>query len=279
MPTFSRGSPSVADLTPKFVRYIEVELCFARSSVIKYEDCLRQIIKMIGDRPVISYTADDILDLKSAMLRKNHSTARQVSILSALKRFLEFCSKHEGLSVIDPNHILVPKRPRREVAYLTVEEVERFVGAIRLTNLRDKISVSGLRFRTWSKCCWGAPCALGTCCRSIERILTSKIVKRGSSANAISSEQCFSPNAPWVGFGGILIGRLTRTRRFLFVKMAYRDANNLIYGGRSPTSFASGCSRRYRGRGIARFLSSTDIFERISRCSSGLYAFQCDRFM
>src|ERR1700681_4035491 len=161
MPTFSRGSPSVADLTPKFVRYIEVDLCFARSSVIKYEDCLRQIIKMIGDRPVISYTADDILDLKSAMLRKNHSTARQVSILSALKRFLEFCSKHEGLSVIDPNHILVPKRPRREVAYLTVEEVERFVGAIRLTNLRDKISVSGLRFRALVEMLLGSAMRIG----------------------------------------------------------------------------------------------------------------------
>ena len=64
------------------------------------------------------------------MLRKNHSTARQVSILSALKRFLEFCAKHEGFLVIDPNGIVVPKRPRREVTYLTVEEVERFVAAI-----------------------------------------------------------------------------------------------------------------------------------------------------
>jgi site-specific recombinase XerD len=125
MPTSSPGSPSIADLTPKFIRYIEAELCFARSSVIKYEDCLRQIIKMIGDRPVSAYTTDDVLDLKSAMLRKNNSTARQVSILSALKRFLEFCRKHEGLCVIDPNEIMVPKRPRREVAYLTAEEVSR----------------------------------------------------------------------------------------------------------------------------------------------------------
>ena len=161
MPTLSRGSPSIADLAPKFIRYIEAELCFARSSVVKYEDCLRQIIKMIGDKPVVSYAADDVLDLKSAMLRKNHSTARQVSILSALKRFLEFCSKHEGLSVIDPNHILVPKRPRREVAYLTVEEVERFVGAIRLTNLRDKTSVSGLRFRAFVEALLGSAMRVG----------------------------------------------------------------------------------------------------------------------
>jgi integrase/recombinase XerD len=161
MPALSRGSHSIADLTPKFIRYIEAELCFARSSVIKYEDCLRQIIKMIGDKPVVSCAADDILDLKSAMLRKNHSTARQVSILSALKRFLEFCGKHEGLTVIDPSGIIVPKRPRREVAYLTVEEVESFVGAIRLTNLRDKVSVSGLRFRALVEALLGSAMRVG----------------------------------------------------------------------------------------------------------------------
>jgi len=161
MPILSEGSPSIADLAPKFVRYIEAELCFARSSVIKYEDCLRQIIKMIGDRPVISYTADDVLDLKSAMLRKNHSTARQVSILSALRQFLDFCRKLEGLSVIDPNEIVVPKRPRREVAYLTVEEVERFVGAIRLTNLRGKVSISGLRFRALVETLLGSAMRVG----------------------------------------------------------------------------------------------------------------------
>lgn len=161
MPTFPRGSPSIADLTPKFIRYIEAELCFVRSSVIKYEDCLRQVIKMIGDRPVISYNADDVLNLKSAMLRKNHSAARQVSILSALKQFLVFCSKHENLSVIDPNHILVPRRPRREVAYLTAEEVARFVGAIRLTSLRNKISVSGLRFRALVEALLGSAMRVG----------------------------------------------------------------------------------------------------------------------
>jgi integrase/recombinase XerD len=161
MPTLSRGSPSIADLTPKFIRYIEADLCFARQSVIKYRDCLRQLIKMIGDKPVSAYTADDVLDLKSAMLRKNHSTARQVSILSALKRFLEFCGKHEGIPVLDPNRIIVPKRPRREVVYLTVEEVERFVDVIRLTNLRDKVSVPGLRFRALVEALLGSAMRVG----------------------------------------------------------------------------------------------------------------------
>jgi integrase/recombinase XerD len=154
-------SGKLSELAPKFLRYAEVELCFARQSINKYQDCLRQIAKMIGDRPAVSYSADDVLDLKAAMLRKNHSVGRQVSILAALKRFLEFCRNREHLPALDPATISVPKRPRREVAYLTVEEVERFVRSIRLTTLRDRVCISGLRFRTLVEALLGSAMRIG----------------------------------------------------------------------------------------------------------------------
>ena len=44
---------------------------------------------------------------------------------------------------------------------MTVEEVERFVSAIRLTNLRDKISVSGLRFRVLVEALLGSAMRVG----------------------------------------------------------------------------------------------------------------------
>src|SRR5689334_9282901 len=108
-------SASLGELAPKFLRFAEVELCFARQSILKYQDCLRQVVKSLGDRPVVSYTEDDVLELKAAMLRKNHSVGRQVSILAAVKRFLEFCRNRESLPALDPALISMPKRPRREV--------------------------------------------------------------------------------------------------------------------------------------------------------------------
>jgi len=155
------AGPGLSDLVPKFLRYAEVELCFARQSIVKYQDCLRQVAKMIGDRPITSYTEEDVLELKAAMLRKNHSVGRQVSILAAVKRLFEFCLTREGLTVLDPALISVPKRPRREVVYLTAEEVERFVSSIRIATQRGSFYLAGLRFRALVETLLGSAMRIG----------------------------------------------------------------------------------------------------------------------
>ena len=98
-----------------FLFYAEVELGYARQSLIKYRDCFRQITRMIGDRAVATYIKDDVLVLKSKMLAKGNSVSRQVSILAALKRLLEFLQDENHLPVLDSASVVIPKRPRREV--------------------------------------------------------------------------------------------------------------------------------------------------------------------
>jgi integrase/recombinase XerD len=154
-------SPTLSELADKFLRYAEVELCFARQSILKYRDCLHQVAQMIGDQPVHSYSQEDVLELKAAMLRKNHSVCRQVSILAALKRFLGFCRNREGLPVLDETTISVPKRPRREVVYLTAEEVERFVASIQVLTLRGRPCLAGLRFRALVEALLGSAMRIG----------------------------------------------------------------------------------------------------------------------
>jgi len=51
---------------------------------------------------------------------------------------LSFCGKC-GYAVLSPEAIAIPKRPRREVVYLTVEEVQRFLAVIPTTTQRDKV--------------------------------------------------------------------------------------------------------------------------------------------
>ena len=80
--------PTLSAVKPKFLVYAEAELQFAPRSLVKYQDCLRQIQNMLGDRPMDAFGRDDVLLLKSKMLGKSHSVSRQVSILSALKRLL-----------------------------------------------------------------------------------------------------------------------------------------------------------------------------------------------
>lgn len=134
-------------LIPRFLRYAQLELQFAPQSLVKYEDCLRQIVRILGDRPVSVFTEDDVLCLKSDLLARDLGVCRQVSILSAFKRFLEFCGQKCGYPVLPPESVIIPKRPRREVVYLTVDEVQRFLAVIPVTTRRGKTHLPGLRFR------------------------------------------------------------------------------------------------------------------------------------
>jgi hypothetical protein len=105
----------MCELEPQFLQYIQVELQFAAQSVAKYQDCLRQIRKVIGDRPVTAYGREDVLRLKSDMIARSLSVCRQVGILSAFKRLLLFCREQLALPVLEPDAVSIPKRPRREV--------------------------------------------------------------------------------------------------------------------------------------------------------------------
>lgn len=139
--------PPLSATAERFLVYAEAELQFAPRSLIKYRDCLRQVRLILGDRAMNEYGRDEVLFLKTVMLNRGHSISRQVSILSAVKRVLAYCRDFENWSVLDPDFIVVPKRPRREVVYLTPEEVARFVAAIPLTTARGRPAKDGLRFR------------------------------------------------------------------------------------------------------------------------------------
>jgi integrase/recombinase XerD len=62
---------------------------------------------------------------------------------------------------LDPEIILIPKQPRREVAYLTSEEVERFVDTIPLTTGAGTVYMAGLRFRALVETLLGTAMRIG----------------------------------------------------------------------------------------------------------------------
>jgi integrase/recombinase XerC len=157
----SQQAPTLSELVPRFLRYAQLEWRFLPQSLTKYEECLRMASRMIGDRPVTSYTKDDILDLKAATLARGHGVSRQISILSAMKRFIRFCATPCGYDVLPPESITVPTRKWDEVVYLTVEEVQRFVAVIPTTTLRDQPHLPGLRFRALVEILLGSAMRIG----------------------------------------------------------------------------------------------------------------------
>ena len=153
--------PRLSEVTSQFLDYARVELQFGRQTIEKYTYCLQRVRRFIGDLPVTEITSGHILNLKSHMLRRGNSICWQIVILAATKRLLMFSKDQLGLPVLDPGVVTIPRRPRREVIFLTVDEVERFVRAIPLKTSKRGIHKPGLRFRALVEVLLGSAMRIG----------------------------------------------------------------------------------------------------------------------
>lgn len=75
------------------------------------------------------------------MAERGLSEARIYSVVYAVRSILSYCQNFLGLNVLNPKQIRPPKRSKREVVFLTKEEIQRFIDTI---NTR---TWNGFRFR------------------------------------------------------------------------------------------------------------------------------------
>jgi site-specific recombinase XerD len=139
---------SFSSLALEFLVWADAQMCLSRESIAKYGECLKQALLLWGDRPVSDLTDADLTRLRLQFRSRDLSVSRQTSILIAVKRFLLFCHdrKHFPLQ-IDAKSITPPRRPRRQVVFLTPAEVSRFVDSIPLLTYRGHPHMAGLRLR------------------------------------------------------------------------------------------------------------------------------------
>jgi integrase/recombinase XerD len=141
-------SPSILKLVPKFLDHARYELNRAPSSINKYQDCLANFVKRIGDLNVTTISFKDIVDLKKSLREDGIGEKREASIINTLRIFLKFCQEQLVLDVLDYTMIRPPKIPRRIPEYLTDEELSKLIKAIRITNAAGSINKPNMRFRT-----------------------------------------------------------------------------------------------------------------------------------
>ena len=159
--TQNRQGGPLSSYAAGFLAYARAELQFSAQTIQKYQDCLRQVARLIGDREVTEYTKEAVTDLKARMMDRGLSVSRQIQILSAFKRILLYCREELGFMVLDAGQITVPKRPRRDVLFLSTEEVAQFVETIPLMNLSRTLCRSGLRFRALVEVLLGTAMRIG----------------------------------------------------------------------------------------------------------------------
>jgi site-specific recombinase XerD len=95
------------------------------------------------------------------MLARGNGVCWQIVTLASVKRLLLFCRDRLLLPVLDPAAVAIPKRPRREVVFLTPDEVARFVAAIPLTTSKNQPHHSGIRFRALVETLLGSAMRIG----------------------------------------------------------------------------------------------------------------------
>jgi integrase/recombinase XerD len=132
----------ISELTEGFLEYARYELNFSPETIVKYRDSLKCFVRDVGDKAVSNLDVQDFVRLKRLMIDRGLSEARISSVIFAVRSFLHYCRDFLKIETLNPKQIRPPKRVKREVIFLSKEEIEAFIGAIDISRW------NGLRFRT-----------------------------------------------------------------------------------------------------------------------------------
>ena len=151
----------LSQATRLFLDHARVELQFSDQTIERYSYCLERLARCVGDLPVTDIGEREITRLKSEMLAARHSVNWQIVMLAAIKRLLQYCHERLELPVLDSARVVIPVRPRREVIYLTTDEVDRFLRVIPLWTQKNQPHLHGLRFRALVEVLLGSAMRIG----------------------------------------------------------------------------------------------------------------------
>ena len=116
-------STLLSALVEGFLEYARYELNFSPETIIKYRDSLKCFVRDVGNKPVEQLEVDDFVKLKKRMVDRGLSVSRISSVVFAMRSFLNYCRFHLKLMTLNPKQIRPPKRIKREVIFLTKEEI------------------------------------------------------------------------------------------------------------------------------------------------------------
>jgi len=173
-----------SELLEDFLEYARYELNFSPQTIIKYRDSLKSFVRDIGDKPVEQYEVQEFVRLKKLMIDRGLSEARISSVVYAVRSFLLYCKNFLNLEVLNPKQIRPPKRYRREVIFLSKEEIETFINTINVSKW------NGLRFRTLVEVLLGTGMRIGEALSLNRRTINwekreAKIVGKGNKERTV----------------------------------------------------------------------------------------------
>jgi integrase/recombinase XerD len=129
-----KAPKNMSELVEGFLEYSRFELNFSPQTIRKYGKSLQYFIRDIGDKPVEHYEVQEFVHLKKLMMERGNCETTIAGVVYAVRSFLLYCANFLKLKVLNPKQIRPPKRYKREVVFLTKEEIEVFINTINLKN-------------------------------------------------------------------------------------------------------------------------------------------------
>src|SRR3989442_10919011 len=114
---------------PLVLDWVRYEVRRSRLTVERYDEALGWVIRYIGDVAVAELHAGHLMELRRKMEERGCGEARMASILNSLRSFLKFC-RYAHIPAMDPRQVRIPRIPRRDVVFLTKEEVAQYLDSI-----------------------------------------------------------------------------------------------------------------------------------------------------
>jgi len=139
---------TVRELMPHYRSHALYEWNLAPKTVKGYEEGLLRAVNVWGEICPREIDSQQILALKADLSTKGAGQTWMRNVLQAVRSFLRFCRIGLAIDALDPQSITVPRIKRREVIYLTPEEVEQFLSAIPVFSERGRVALKWLMFRT-----------------------------------------------------------------------------------------------------------------------------------
>lgn len=132
-----KAPKNMSELVPSFLEYARFELNFSPQTIGKYGKNLEYFIRDIGDKPVEQYEVQEFVHLKKLMMERGNCETTIAGVVYAVRSFMLYCKNFLSLNVIQTKQIRPPKRFKREVIFLTKEEIEAFIKTINIENWSD----------------------------------------------------------------------------------------------------------------------------------------------
>lgn len=179
-----KSEKKMSEMVPDFLEYARYELNFSPQTIVKYQDSLKCFIRDVGDKFPEEYEVQEFVRLKRIMMERGVGEARIASVVYAVRSFLIYCRNFLNLEVLHPKQIRPPRHFKREVVFLTKEEITAFIDTINIKLW------NGLRFRVLVEVLLGTGMRIGEVLSLNRRMINwekreAKVVGKGNKERTV----------------------------------------------------------------------------------------------